>query len=304
MASRWFPSRHVRRDYSRKRYANPLFTPGPSGHGRGRRWFVRLVVLAVAVGWLWFLGFSGALRIIDIEVRGNDQVPAWEIRDAVEEVLAGRAWLVLPKRSVLFASEDEIAAALTERFVLESAEVTKRPPHGLEVAVKERVSSILLQMPDGSQALLDLNGAVMRTFRPEEAVDVVRRAGPSLDEGEGRRKKEYHVLHDDRDEAFRLRDQAVGADVVAAAIALPNLIKERFGDAPFLQELRIDGAKSTTLRAVMSEGWTIYLDAAQPLEGQVTNAEIVLRTKVGADRPRLDYIDVRFGEKVFFKLKD
>lgn len=304
MARRWFPLRHVRRDYSRKRYANPLFTSGSTGPGRGRRWLVRLVVLAAIGGWLWFLGFSGTLRITDIEVSGNDQVPAWEIRDAVEEVLAERAWLILPKRSVLFASEDEIAAALMERFVLESAEVTKRPPRGLEVAVKERVSSILLQMPDGSQALLDLNGAVMRTFRPEEAVDVGRRAGPSLDEGDGRRKKEYHVLHDDQEEAFRLRDQAVGTDVVAATIVLPKLFESRFGNAPYLLELRVDGSKSATLRAVMSEGWTIYLDAAQPLEEQVTNAEIVLRTKVGADRPRLDYIDVRFGEKVFFKLKD
>lgn len=303
MPSRWFPSRHVRRDYSRKSYANPLFTPGPIGPGRKRRWSVRLAVLAALVGWFWFLGYSGTLRITDIEVGGNDQVPAWEIRDAVEEALSGRAWLVLPKRSVLFASEEEIAATLKDRFVLESVTVTKRPPHGLDIEVVERVSSILMQMPDGSQALLDLQGAVLRTFRPEEALDAVLRAGPTLDEGAGRQRRTYHVLYDDRQEEFRLRDKAVGPDVVAAVIALPALFEGRFGNAPYLKELRVDDASSATVRAVTSEGWTIYLDAAQPLGEQVASAEVVLRTKVAGDRARLDYIDVRFGEKVFFKLR-
>ena len=66
---------------------------------------------------------------------------------------------------------------------------------------------------------------------------------------------------------------------------------------------RIDGKDAQTIRLRTSEGWSIYLDAAQDLRGQLLNAEVVLRTKVGAQRPQLDYIDVRFGEKVFFKLR-
>jgi len=111
------------------------------------------------------------------------------------------------------------------------------------------------------------------------------------------------VLFDERDETLELREDALRPNVVQAAIDLPRLFEERFGRAPYFEELRIDGKDAQTIRLRTSEGWSIYLDAAQDLGGQLMNAEVVLKTKVGAQRPQLDYIDVRFGEKVFFKLR-
>lgn len=302
MAS-WLRKR-VRRDYSRKAFSNPLFKPsreqGPS------RWRGRLTALAVVLalgGWIWFVGFSPVFRIETIEIRGNESIPTWEIRDAVTDALKSRRWLLLPQTSLMIASEDGIKDALNDRFVLASLEISKEPPRTLVIELQERVSAILLHMPDGRQGLIDLQGVVTRLYRPEEALDVAKRLGPSLGEQGGKAKPQVPVLFDERAETLELREEAMRPNLVQAAIDLPAIFEKRFGRAPYLEELRVDGKGAQTIRLVTSEGWAIYLDASQDLEGQVANAEIVLKTKVGDQRPQLDYIDARFGEKVFFKLR-
>ncbi|HTK60531.1 MAG TPA: FtsQ-type POTRA domain-containing protein [Candidatus Baltobacteraceae bacterium] len=303
MSPAWLRPKRVRRDYSRKSYSNPLFHSRSRGPSRWRGRLTALAILGALGGWIWFVGFSPTFRVDTIEIRGNESIPEWEIRDAVTDALKERRWLVMPQTSLLIASEDGIKAALEDRYVLESLTVTKRPPRTLVIELKERVSAVLLQMPDGRQGLVDLQGAVTRVYKAEEALEVSKKLGPSLGEKADAPKTRYPVLFDDRDEKLELREEALHPNVVQAAIELPGLFEERFGRAPYFEETRIDGKDAQTIRLRTSEGWSIYLDAAQDLRGQLLNAEVVLRTKVGAQRPQLDYIDVRFGEKVFFKLR-
>lgn len=304
--SRWLRTRSVRRDYSRKSFSNPLFEPARHGEAGRRRWRSRLLFtigfLAVG-GWVWFIAFSPAFRVTDIQVNGTDRIPSWEIQDAVMETLGERRWLVFPKASILIVSEENLVASLQERFVLESLTITKKPPHTLVIDLSERISAVLVQLPDGSQAMIDLQGTVTRLYKAEEALDVVPRLGPTIDEQLGRARAQYPVLFDDKNETLELREQAVRPQTVQAVIDLPKLFDARFGRAPYLSETRIDGAGAQTLRAVTSEGWAIYLDASGDIGEQLNNAQTILKTKVGSDRKNLDYIDVRFGDKIFFKLK-
>ncbi|WKZ29279.1 MAG: hypothetical protein QY323_00955 [Patescibacteria group bacterium] len=304
--SRWIRTRSVRRDYSRKSFSNPLFEPARHGEADRRRWRGRLLVtigLLATGGWIWFLAFSANFRVTDIQVNGTDRIPSWEIQDAVKETLSGRRWLLFPKASILVVSEEDLVASLQERFVLESLVVTKRPPHTLVIDLTERISAVLVQLPDGSQAMVDLQGTVTRLYKAGEALDVVPRLGPTFDEQLGRVRAPYPVLFNDKNETLKLREQAVRPATVQTVIDLPKLFDARFNRAPYLTETHIDGANAQTLRVVTSEGWAIYLDASSEVAEQLDNAQTILKTKVGPDRKNLDYIDVRFGDKIFFKLK-
>lgn len=299
----WFRKKRVRRDYSRKSFNNPLFDRSQSPV----HWRRRITLLAVPValgGWVWFLIFSPTFRIDEIEIIGNKSIPTWEIRDVVNDVLKGHRWLFMPHRSLLVASEDDIVEALNDHYVLGSLTVSKNPPRKLVIEIEELVSAVLLSMPDGRQGLVDLNGNVTRLYAPSEALSVVKSLGPTRDEATNVSKPKYPVLFDDRDEKLELREDALEPSVVRAVIDAPNLFEERFGRAPYLNETRVDGKSAQTLRLVTSEGWSIYIDANQGIQEQLANAEIVLRTKVATKRSQLDYIDARFGEKIFFKLRD
>jgi len=305
MPNPWMKARRVRRDYSRKSFSNPLFS---SGRGRGgTRWRRVLTIAAAALalgGWTWFVAFSPAFRITDIRISGEQNLAEWDIRDTVNETLSRRRWFLLPQTSLLVVPESAVVSALNERYVLESLEVTKVPPHTLVIALKERVSAVLMQMPDGSQALIGLDGTVTRLFAPAEALDVVPKLGPSKGEtAESAKPPAYAVLYDDRPETLKLRDAAVRPETVKAAIDMPKAFAAVFGNAPTLNQIHLDGTQAQTLRVVTSEGWAIYLNATDDLKGQLEDAQTILKTKIGGDRHNLEYIDVRFGEKVFFKLR-
>ncbi len=304
--SRWSRARNVRRDYSRKSFSNPLFEPARGEREIRVRWRRRVLFLAgfAAVGgWVWLTAFSPVFKITEIAVLGADRIPSWEVRDAVTELFKERRWLILPKSSLLVLSEEDVASSLNERFVLESLNVTKRPPHTLAINLKERISAILLQLPDSSQGLVDLEGRVTRLYKTEEALEIVPKLGPSIDEQQGRTSVRYPALYDDKNEKLSLREQVLRPETVQAVIGLPGLFDARFNRAPYLVEMHIDGVGSQTLRAVTSEGWAIYLNVAGNIQEQLENAQTILKNKVGENRAGLEYIDVRFGEKIFFKVK-
>jgi cell division septal protein FtsQ len=280
--------RAVLRDYSRKQYRNPLFRRQLSNAKASwlRQLIVPALILAAIVGWCWFLFFSQVFQIHEITVSGQRRVQEWEIRDATEEILNRRRALIFPMRSIFMLSEEALKTGLSDRFVLESVEIQKKPPRKLTIIVKERVSSILVRMPDGAHAMLDLDGTIIRLYRPDEAL-------PST---------EAKTLQIDAQEALSLRDAPVDNLVVAAVIAAPEALEHAFNVGVSAADIHLERIGSHTLRVVTNEGWGIYFDAKQPLADQFANAELVLRTKVGDQRKRLDYIDVRFQEKVFFKL--
>lgn len=294
----------MRRDYFRKRLSkNPLFAPPQERRGRFRFWFTMFIGACAAGGWIWFMGWSETLRVTEVEINGDQAIAEWEIRDVVRDMLDEKRWGFFPKRNILSFSEDELAGRLNERFVFERLEVTKLPPHGLKIDLVERVSTVLMQLPDGSQALLDLDGAVVRLFRSEEAMDVTVRLGPTLEETPEAPRSRTPVVYNDRQAALKLRDKALTPKMVQAAISLPDAFEREFGRGIYVTELRTDGLEASTLRLVTSEGWSVYLDAEQAIDLQLSNADDVIRSKAGGDRRNVDYVDVRFGEKVFLKLR-
>jgi hypothetical protein len=279
------------RDYSNKRWANPMFER-KSGLKRRLpwgRWLGGLAVLALVGGGIWLLLFSDFLRVTDLEVSGNDHVQTWEIQDAVKGLMRERRWFVVPKSNILVLPESEFITRLTDQFVFASVEITKRPPHRLDIVVRERASTVTLKFPDGEQVVLGLGGTVVPLYRPTDP-----EPDPKLLE---------HEAFGDQQESFSLKQKVLDPTVVEAVINAPDAFKTAFTDGVGLKEIHFDSVNSSTMRLVTTEGWMIYTDAQTPLAPQLQNAVTVLKEKVGADRPKLDYIDVRFGEKVFFKLK-
>ena len=292
----------MKRDYSRTRYENPNRSGRPARAWQPKRWMLPAAVVAAVVGWAWFLAFSDAFRITDIRIDGNDRIQDWEIEDALDDLMSERYAYVIPKRSLILLPEKDIRETLLSRFVLDSVSVTKEPPHTLILEVKERVSTIFMLLPDGSQAMLDLSGDVVKTYRPEEALEISRGYGPTIVTHENPAEG-LPVLFSDVTVPLGLRDAAVSPSIVKAVIAIPGLLEQTFGSRVRSDEIHIKDLDSTTLRVVTTEGWSIYLNAERPIPEQLSDAKTVIQGKLGDDRRSLDHVDVRFGEKIFIKTR-
>lgn len=261
-----------------------------------------VAIIAALLGWVWFLAFSNAFQITDIHIQGNDRIQDWEIKDSLNELMHERYAYIIPKRSLILLSETEIREHLLNNFVLNSVEIVKDPPHGLSLTVEERVSTIFMIMPNGSQAMLDLNGTVVKTYRPEEALEISRAFGPTL-EVQKNPAEGLPVLFSDRSIPLMIHDESINSSVVKAVIEIPGLIEETFGSGLRSDEIHIKDIDSETLRVITTEGWSIYLDVGHSVAEQITDAKTVIQGKLGDDRRALEHVDVRFGEKIFIKTK-
>lgn len=61
---------------------------------------------------------------------------------------------------------------------------------------------------------------------------------------------------------------------------------------------------SNSVDATMGTGWHVFLATATPFDVQVDRLSIILKDKIGAKRGELEYVDLRYNEKIFYRLKD
>ena len=243
------------------------------------------IALAVAFGF-WYVLNRQALRVRTVEVSGVRQIPAAEIEAAVRAVIDGSILGLIPRDSVLLVSAETVEHALRERFpAIEAVNVGRRLPNRLTVAVGER--------------------SLWGIYCADPAAGAAARACALLD----RRGTAYEVLVDARGwllpvvfgtvppkpgepavtprllELFAAADLAlgaIGADAIAVAVA---------------------SSTPADVRIRLAEGWELFVEAERRPDEWLEILSALLEREVGARRRELQYVDLRFGAKVFYKFK-
>jgi cell division protein FtsQ len=245
---------------------------------RRRRWrsIVRLsaiygVVLAV-LGAAAYRGSSvvaeaGMLRIDRLIVTGNERVPTGRVLEALDG---------LKGENLVWADLDQWRARLLKSPWVRDAALRRSLPSTVEIAVWERVPTILARI-DSRLFLMDEQGVIIDAFGPEhQAFDL-----PIVD-GLSAPKPGPGVQADD------VR-AALAARVVSALRAKPDLAKR-------LSQMDVSDPHNARVRLVGDQALLI-LGEDQFLQRLESYLQIAgtLRASV----PDIDYVDLRFGERVF-----
>jgi cell division protein FtsQ len=121
--------------------------------GSFRRFLAALLVLGVLVGAGWLVGFSQVLAVRQVAVTGMDRLDAASIREAAAVPLG---------RPLARQDLPAIASRVSALPRIESAEVSRRWPHTIRIAVVERRPLIGIRQPDGF-VLVDAQGVSVET---------------------------------------------------------------------------------------------------------------------------------------------
>lgn len=95
--------------------------------------------------------------------------------------------------------------------------------------------------------------------------------------------------------------QAFSPDTVSIALQANARLPDVTGEAVrwFVPDESADSVDAT-----MATGWHVYLATTSPFEVQSDRLSIVLKEKIGTKRDQLEYVDLRYNERIFFRLKD
>lgn len=235
-----------------------------------------IVILIIAIIFLIQSVFQiKYFRIENINLVGQSDLNSEEVEQFINTSLDTSKFLFFKNNNYFLVPVDQLASQLKEQYNLEDVQIVKKWPDQLKIAVKERASHFIWQKDD-TLYLLDAQGLLNRQIS-------------FLDD-------KYLVLEDKRD------NRPQGEEIFSVSeIDIINKIYvnwiDLIGASAKLSKITIYNDWSLELHT--ATGFYVKIDKDQDIREQLNNLHLVLEENVaGVD---IDYIDIRFGDKVYFK---
>jgi hypothetical protein len=270
----------------------------PSSPLRAKRRRKRLIALGIflLLVLLLALGASYAahmpqLRIAAIEIGGEKEMPEQLVADRVREILSDDSWRFIPRDSILFYNKEAIQRAVVADFPrLRFASVGRESwfSNTLVVTIDER-SPLARWCPSAT-----LGTEVQACFVLDETGFIY-----AEDSATAVRPSSEYVF------SGGIPEDGVPIGRVFSPGHLPGLLAllERLADAGFAaQGASIENEQDFLVP--LDRGFSIKASFGSDVGGLVRNLELVLNSETLQGRQDdLEYVDLRFGNRVYYKLK-
>jgi hypothetical protein len=240
------------------------------------------IVCLVGVG---VYAFSERFRIVDVALEGVVRTPREDVDLYLAEWLGQKKWGILPVRSYWMLSRKDLAAGLASAFpTIEYAEVTTEFPRALKVAVKEYAGW----------------GVLCRTS--EEGCFWIDRAGVAFESAPaGFSGVIVPKITDERDRTVQLKEQQLSLEMMR----LITFFNEKAPEDPRIQSVEFTIARTDeTVRIKTRAGWDILVLEKTDPQYVWNNLDTALQGDIKDNITRLAYVDLRFGNKLFYKLRE
>lgn len=253
---------------------------------KNRFFGILLLTIFLSGGTLYIVFFSKFFEINLVSAQGAESSLNNEVRAIIEQSLK-KKFLFWRPENLLFINAHELQTLIQDQFPqIESVKVQRNFPDSVLVILRERVQAGLVCDEQNNCFIFDKTGVMFKQKKLEKE-DFVVSAGSInnsfLSIGQTILQNEPLVA---------LLDFRNKAEV------LQNLsdVKITFISALIISNQRIEYKTS--------EGWDIYINPQNQLDWQATKLQTVLEKKVSIiQRPKLEYIDLRFGDQAYIKYR-
>lgn len=273
-----------------------VYTPRePEINKRGSKILSRKRVAVFLFCIVFFLAFGGtvyALRLSSWQVRNIDfhglqALDERELEEKIQTLLEGNYTLFIPRRSMLAVFPKRLEEILQKEFPrIESVHIRKGFPDSLSLAVVERAMWGVFcgeaDEEDGSScAYIDKTGFAYEQSPRSSGTLITKVKSDVSDVVVGSSAVEKELM-----EQFLFLGQeikrVVGSDVVA---------------------YEISSRTPREIRLALSDGYHLYVNRSDDFQNVFMVLKRVLEQEIKDKRARLEYIDLRFGNKVFYRFQ-
>lgn len=243
---------------------------------------------------IFFLGFllcagvyyatSDAFQVSDIKLTGLSETPEVDVRQRIDALFSQKILFFIPANAIWLVDTAALARDLETEFpTIERATVNKSWPKGIDVVIQEYSGWGVLCHGD-----------------PEECF-WIDRAGVAFDHAPGFSGLIVPKIRDLRNREFTLGQRQLSAKLMN----IITYFDERASSNTYLQSLifTID-AENQTIRMTTRAGWDVLLLEDTDPTAAYKNLTIALNEEIQSKARNLAYIDLRFGNRIFYKFKE
>lgn len=223
-------------------------------------------------------------RVRTIVFTGNRILPTTELEQEAARELASRYFFIIPGDNLIVLRPEKLIAALSNAFPrIEYAKAVKKYPNTLTLTLKER-DNRTVWCKDAQELRCMFVGQDGVLFE-EAPIFEGRLLLKIVDE---RTQNDYH-----------LGASALPFDTMRAIESFRDLLARRILAQLYVVRIKNGGA----IEMEVSEGWYAIVNADLNPDEAVENLVIVFAKNLKDQREKLEYIDLRFGNKLYYKLK-
>lgn len=247
-----------------------------------QRWRNRvgLILIVIVLGFFTYLFiWSGKFSIQTVTIIGVQRLNEAHLQQRISTMLQTPVLGILPQDNIFTLRPERLRAFLLRDPHIGNVTVARSyKDRALNIHIDERVPFFVLNLSTSSYAL-DQEGRVLTQLTPPVP-------------------KTLPHITDTRDQIMKLGDQAFSATVF-------TFLRRFREDLPVIvpfTTLTIGEPSPDAMTFQTEEGWRVYVNMNDDAEAQLQRLRALLASKISAkQRARLSYIDLRFGEKVYFK---
>ncbi len=244
-------------------------------HRRKGFWLAMILpILFVAIAYLFI--FSSIFRVNEIRVIGADTIDPEEMRLVVEnEIVSSVAFF--KSKSIFLISGPGIVDSLTNAFPeLRSVRVKKSFLNSVSVTVVERKATASWCRQPEECFLIDKEGVIFKEVSDTGRLAIIRGG----------------------DEDASLSETPISSEEM-------GFIMDTWREVRDVIDLIVFDVTNPDLVVQTSEGWRVRFTFTESARAQAEKLVLALENKIPEDkRAELDYVDVRFENRVYFKYKD
>lgn len=274
--------------YIKKNYSNPFFR-----EKRRRKikslsillsWKHKLFLLELIIiigGLAWFCFFSSYFTIDAVEVYGTEKIPSQEIEDLVWQQTKKRRYLFGLQKNLFLFDAGKLTEMLNQQYGLDELVISKKSFDTISINFKEKIYSAIW-LEQEKYYYIDNQGSVISETNP---LDIEQKNYPLIDyQGENRIMDK------------KIQDQEESINFITRLFS--EFKKGKYG---FKVERFIITSELNTVRMVVSEGPEILFNIKEDLDKQVNKLFILVNEKLKDDFKNKTYIDLKFGDRVYYR---
>lgn len=255
-----------------------------------KKWFFALLVV-LFIGSVTYIFFcSRFVDVTQIDVKGTQRVDRNSMIANVRESISGNIAGCIKKSNFFFLQKTQIIEKIREDQRIKNVHIQKHFPNMITVTVEEHAVLPVWCIGDtGGNCFVLVDGCVAQQTDLNSALI---------------QQNDHFIIVD------RARDHV---EIGQCVIAQDDLEKIAYLGKELIYVLNvgvtqpyfIDARGSREARFVTDESWDILISLTQDKEETLDMAQLFIKkTVLPVSRNDLSYVDLRFAEKIFYKIKD
>lgn len=248
-----------------------------------------ILLIAFAGISVYVLFFSSYLKINRLILEGIQELDYESVVAQINSNLEGQYFKAIPHNNFILFSERRLKRDLKDKFKkIESVEAKKKFPDTIMVKITER-KALMLWCSFGPCYIVDEKG-----FAYSEA------------DFESPEIKENNLIRlaDVSAQPVNLGEKVLDPEYIQFVLSIKEKIREAL-DIEISEEYFTKSAVAQEVQVKTNEGWDTYFNSQLPISQSIETLKIFLDEKMnGIERGKLEYVDLRIGNKVYYKFKD